>query len=180
MHKTGRLKPWETPVGAKVAAYYRDRQRLARLQTVIDRVNGDIRDLTLSVRWLMSTPRIVAKYGFTGGGGGGDSSDACSDMLGSLEHATEEAKRKLPKKARRLVSLKIRLHALRERQAVVECALDTLTNNQRRVVEMIYFQRMRKTEIAKSMRMSETNVRWIHSQAMTILVQCFTKAQASG
>jgi hypothetical protein len=59
--------------------------------------------------------------------------------------------RKLPKKARRLVSLKIRMHALRERQAVVECALDALTNNQRRVVEMIYYQRMRKTEIAKSM-----------------------------
>jgi hypothetical protein len=75
-------KPWETLIGKVLVKYYHKQSRLERLLGIEVILLGDIREMEETIKCMMDTPKMTAKYGYSPG-----SSSDCKAI--ALKHSIE-------------------------------------------------------------------------------------------
>lgn len=166
-----RIKPWETDIGKVLVKYYRNQARLERLRAVENGLLGNIRELEYTLKCMMNTPKMTASYGYSPGFCGGDG-DPLADMMEKLENATIRAREQLPEKYKRLISIKLRIHEVKEWMAPFDASLARMTNEERRILEMKYSWRRSNRNISDLLHCDEKRIRNKHYKIITYLTEC--------
>lgn len=153
-----RIKSWDPDVSKILAKYYKNKARLERLTVVENGLVGNIRELEYTLKCMMNTPKITASYGYSPGFCGGNN-DPLADMMEKLESATMRAKEQLPEKYKRLISVRLRIHEIKEWMDPFDCALLRITNEERHILEMKYSWGKSNRNISDYLRCDEKSVR---------------------
>lgn len=172
--QTKRVKPWETLMGKVLVKYYHKQSRLEQLRGIEVILLGDIREMEETIKCIMDTPKMTAKYGYSPGGSS-DCIDPLASMIEKLESATRKAQQLLPDKYKRLISIRYRIHEIREWMAPFDIAFNRLTEEEKRILEMKYSWRRSNRSIADMFHCTEKRIRSIHYKVIKYVTICFQK-----
>lgn len=159
-----KLKPWETPLGIILTKYYKEQARMERLRKLEITIREDIQEIKDTIQFMTSTPKMTAKYGYHAGGGG--AGDPMASMVLQLERETERANLLLPDKFRRLISIKHRIHEIREWISPFDLLMSRLTDEERRIVELKYHYRRSNRTISDLLYCDEGRIRYMHRKVL--------------
>ncbi len=173
-----KLKPWETPLGIILTKYYKEQARLERLRKLEITIREDIQEIKDTIQLMTSTPQMTAKYGYHAGGGG--AGDSIASMVIKLEKETERAHMLLPDKFRRLISIRHRIHGIREWISNFDLILGRLTDEERRILEMKYHYRRSNRTISDLLHCDEGKIRYMHRKMIFYIMDSLESKRVRG
>jgi hypothetical protein len=137
--------------------------RIQRLESLEKLLLDNLHCLENSLNDLRRIPGLTAKYGLVGGlARGGDYDYAV--LMTEYEDQVDAITRQMIQKYRRLVSIRYRLHNLREQIAPLEAALRRATAEEQLILEQKFVFRNSNYHIADLLHCSEKRVRYIYKK----------------
>ncbi|MGD8400671.1 MAG: hypothetical protein PVH64_07030 [Bacillota bacterium] len=137
--------------------------RIQRLESLEKLLADNILCLENSLNDLKRIPGLTAKYGLVGEAARSGDYDYAI-LMTEYEDQVDKITRQMIQKYRRLVSIRYRLHNLREQIAPLEAALRRATAEEQLILEQKFFFRNSNYHIADLLHCSEKRVRYIYEK----------------
>lgn len=165
-----KAETWFLKTEKLLAFLWLTKDRIARLELLEKLLLENTLTLENSLNDFKRIPGLTAKYGLVSGNVRmGDYDYAI--LMEEYESQVDSITKKLIQKYRKLVSIRYRLHSLREQIAPIESAIRRLSNEEQIILEQKYVFHNSNYHIATLLHCSEKRIRYIYEKIIIHVAQ---------